>query len=82
MKAKKSNVISPICFNYQNSDESFDNYIKANSSWTKFKNKYKIPNKYITDENKEHFIYLILSGIDAEQIFLNKIKELDNICKK
>jgi predicted transport protein len=82
MKAKKVNSVFPINFNYKKSVDAFDNYIKSNSDWIKFKNKYKIPDKYITDENKDLFIFMKNSGLNAEQAFLSKIKEIENICKK
>jgi hypothetical protein len=88
MKTKKTNFVSSPNFissmncGHQNSDDVFDNYIKSNSIWIKFKNKNKIPAKYITDENKDLFIFMLSSGMNAEQVFLSKIKELENICKK
>jgi len=81
MKAKKEEF-ETINYAIKKSDVTFDNYIKSNSDWIKFKKKYKIPDKYITTENKNLFIFMKNSGMDAEQTFLSEIKEIENICKK
>jgi len=78
MKTKKDKFETA---NYvvKKSDVTFDNYIKLNTIWIKFKNKYSIPDKYITDENKDFFIFMVKSGMNAEQEFLSKIKEIEKI---
>lgn len=83
MKSKKLNDVSSIgSCKYLNSQEFLDKTYKANNDWIKFKHKHKIPDKYLTNDNKDMFMYMDMYGMDAEQAFLSKIKEIEKYEKR
>jgi len=61
----------------ENNDNFFEDYIKWNNLWIKFKKSNKIQAKYLTEENKNAFFYMLKMKLDPEKEFLIKIKNLE-----
>lgn len=69
-----SNSISGLVFGI---DGEIIQITKYKKNWHKMFDEHKIDNKYKTRENFEQFCYLNYMGLDAEAVFVEKVKELE-----
>ena len=69
-----SNSVSGLMFGI---DGEIIQLTKYKKNWHQMFVEHKIDKKYKTRENFEHFCYLNYMGIDAEAVFVQKIRELE-----
>jgi hypothetical protein len=69
-----SNSVSGLVFGMDGEIIQLTNYKKNRH---KMFDEHKIDKKYKTRENFEHFCYLNYMGIDAESVFVEKIREFE-----
>ena len=69
-----SNSVSGLMFGI---DGEIIQLTKYKKNWHGMFDEHKLDKKYKTKENFEHFCYLNYMGIDAEAVFVQKIREIE-----
>jgi hypothetical protein len=70
----ESNSVSGFMFGM---DGEVIQLTKYKKNWHGMFDEHKLDKKYKTKENFEHFCYLNYMGIDAESVFVQKIREIE-----
>ena len=69
-----SNSVSGLMFGM---DGEIIQLTKYKKNWHGMFDEHKLDKKYKTKENFEHFCYLNYLGIDAEAVFVQKIRQIE-----